>query len=165
MALAKTALEMFVSSGTVIDIPELLPWDMSKRRAGVFVSIKKSGRLRGCIGTITPTKSNLAEEIIHNSISSGTEDPKYNPVELLELDNLIYSVDVVDKPEKIETIRELDVKKYGIIVRSGRRTGLLLPDLQGIDTTEKQLSIALLKAGISSNESYTMERFATKRYK
>lgn len=135
-----------------------------KNKAGTFVSIKKNGELRGCIGTILPTKENIALEIISNAISSGTRDPRFNAVREDELDSLSYSVDVLLEPEPIDSIEDLDVKKYGVIVRAGFRTGLLLPNLEGVDTPEEQVSIALRKAGISPKENYSMERFEVIRY-
>lgn len=165
VALARKSLELYVADGTVIEMPDVLPAEMANRRAGVFVSIKKSGQLRGCIGTIAPTRKNIAEEIIHNAISSGTEDPRFNPVQEEELDSLVYSVDVLGEPEPIGSIDELDVKRYGVIVRAGRRSGLLLPDLEGVDTPRKQVLIALQKAGIDPSEKYSMERFEVVRHR
>lgn len=165
VALARKSVEMYVADGTIIDVPDVLPAEMAKKRAGVFVSIKKSGQLRGCIGTITPARRNIAEEIIHNAVSASTEDPRFNAVEESELDSLVYSVDVLGEAEVIGSMDELDVKRYGVIVRAGRRSGLLLPDLEGVDTPEKQVSIALQKAGINSSEKYTLERFEVIRYR
>ncbi|MGI6669936.1 MAG: AmmeMemoRadiSam system protein A [Acetivibrionales bacterium] len=165
VSLARKALEMYVTNSTVIDVPDVLPHEMTSRRAGVFVSIKKSGRLRGCIGTIFPARNNIAHEIIHNAISAGTEDPRFSPVEENELDSLEYSVDVLGEPEAIDSLDKLDVKRYGVIVRSGARSGLLLPDLEGVDTPEEQVAIALRKAGIRPGEKYTMERFEVIRHK
>jgi uncharacterized protein (TIGR00296 family) len=107
----------------------------------------------------------MAEEIIENAISAGTQDPRFEPVTAKELSRLVYSVDVLGKPESIETIDDLDVKKYGVIVASGFKRGLLLPDLEGVDTPEEQVGIALRKAGISSYEDYSMERFRVERFK
>lgn len=163
--LARLALETYVREGRIISVPDGLPGEMLEKRAGAFVSLKKYGQLRGCIGTTAPTRKNLAEEIIHNAISAGTRDPRFDGVEPNELDKLVYSVDVLKEPEAIKSIEELDVKKYGVIVRSGYRSGLLLPDLEGVDTPEKQVSIALQKAGIRPDENYTMERFEVVRYK
>lgn len=165
VALARKSLEMYVADGTIIDVPDVLPVEMAKKRAGVFVSIKKSGQLRGCIGTISPVRRNIAEEIIHNAISAGAEDPRFNAVEEAELDSLVYSVDVLGEAELISSLDELDAKRYGVIVKAGRRSGLLLPDLEGVDTPEKQVSIALQKAGINPSEKYTMERFEVIRYR
>lgn len=164
-ALARKTLEMYVTSGVVIDVPDVLPAEMAEKRAGVFVSIKKNGRLRGCIGTIMPTRENIAAEIINNAISAGTGDPRFDPVEEDELDSLVYSVDVLGEAEPINSIDELDVKRYGVIVRAGRRSGLLLPDLEDIDTPLEQVAIALQKAGIRPDEKYTMERFEVIRHK
>ncbi|HOQ07489.1 MAG TPA: AmmeMemoRadiSam system protein A [Clostridiales bacterium] len=164
-ALARKSLEMYVLNGTVIDVPEVLPEEMRSGKAGVFVSIKKHGRLRGCIGTIMPARENIASEIIHNAISAGVHDPRFPPVTEDELDDLVYSVDVLGKPEPINSIEELDVRRYGVIVRAGMRSGLLLPDLEGIDTPQQQVAIALQKAGIRPDEKYTMERFEVVRHK
>ena len=138
--------------------------EMLNERAGTFVSLKKDGVLRGCIGTIQPTRENIAEEIIHNAISAGTKDPRFYPVEKDELGELVYSVDVLMKAEPIEYVDELDVIRYGVIVRSGYKSGLLLPNLEGINTPEEQISIALKKAGIKPNEKYSMERFEVIRH-
>ncbi|HHW31504.1 MAG TPA: AmmeMemoRadiSam system protein A [Clostridiaceae bacterium] len=163
--LARLALEEYVRNKKVIKIPDWIPDELLNEKAGVFVSIKKQGQLRGCIGTIAPTRKNIAEEIIYNAISSGTRDGRFYPVEEEELDKLIYSVDILKEPEPIRSIDELDVKKYGVIVRSGYRTGLLLPNLEGINTPEEQVEIALKKAGIKPHEKFDMERFEVVRYK
>lgn len=165
VSLARIALEAYVNEGRTISVDTGLPTDMLNNRAGVFVSIKKSGQLRGCIGTIQPVRKNIAEEIIYNAISSGTQDPRFDPVQKYELGSLVYSVDVLMKPEAIASMDELDVKKYGVIVRSGMCSGLLLPNLEGIDTPEKQVAIALQKAGIRNDEKYKMERFEVIRHK
>lgn len=162
--LAKLTLETYVREGRVISIPEGLPEEMVSQKAGVFVSLKKNGQLRGCIGTIMPTTSCIAEEIIQNAISAGVRDPRFYPVTEEELPEIVYSVDVLKEPEPISSMAELDVKRYGVIVRSGRRTGLLLPDLEGVDTPEQQVAIALQKAGIWPGEDYTMERFEVIRH-
>lgn len=137
---------------------------MLNKRAGIFVSIKKDGELRGCIGTIEATKNNIAEEIISNAIKAGTQDPRFFPVEEDELDKLVYSVDVIKEPEEINSINELDVYRYGVIVKKDYKSGLLLPNLEGVDTPEQQVKIALQKAGISPTEAYTMYRFEVERH-
>lgn len=145
--------------------PEL-PGDMEylrHERAGAFVSLKKHGQLRGCIGTISPSYGNLAEEIAGNAISAATRDPRFLPVEEHELDDLVYSVDILGKPEPA-TRDQLDPKRYGVIVSKGSRRGLLLPDLEGVDTVEEQLRIACQKAGIRPDENYSIERFEVVRY-
>ena len=142
------------------DIPERF-----KRKAGVFVSIKKNGSLRGCIGTVFPQRANIFEEVIYNAISAGTNDPRFYPVKPEELDGLKYSVDVLGEPKAISSIEELDPKKYGVIVTSGAKRGLLLPDLDGINTPEEQVYIAMKKAGIFPGEKVSLERFEVKRYR
>lgn len=163
--LAKRALETYIKSGNTIKLPDNIPDEMLKNKAGAFVTIKKNGELRGCIGTILPTKDNLALEIISNAISSGTRDQRFGTVKTEELDQLSYSVDVLLEPEPIDSIKDLDVKKYGVIVRTGFRSGLLLPNLEGVDTPEDQVNIAIQKAGIRPWEKYEMERFEVVRHK
>lgn len=160
--LARSTLERYVSSGEMLEL-DGLPKDW-QRRAGVFVSIKKKGQLRGCIGTTEPTRANLAEEIIHNAISAGTEDPRFGPVQKDELDQLVYSVDILAESEAIDGPESLDPQRYGVIVRSGRKSGLLLPLLDGVDTVEEQLQIVRQKAGIPAGESVKMWRFEVVRY-
>ncbi|MCR4432335.1 MAG: AmmeMemoRadiSam system protein A [Tepidanaerobacteraceae bacterium] len=162
--LARQTLETYVKEGRIPEIPADLPEDMLAGRAGVFVSIKKHGELRGCIGTYLPTRKNIAEEIQHNAISAGCEDPRFDPVKPEELPELVYSVDVLTKPEPVDSPDKLDPKRYGVIVKKGYRSGLLLPDLEGVDTVEEQISIALRKAGISPDEDYKLERFEVVRH-
>lgn len=163
VSLARQALEAYVVEGRKL-VPDIETDPLLQEKAGVFVSIKKHGQLRGCIGTIQPTRDNLAGEIVNNAISAGTGDPRFEPVEPDELNELEYSVDVLKAPEQIESMSQLDVKKYGVIVRSGRRSGLLLPNLEGVDTVEEQVAIARQKAGISANEPIELERFEVVRY-
>ena len=138
---------------------------MMEKQAGVFVSLHKDGRLRGCIGTIQAVRKNIAEEIVENGISAATKDPRFSPVLPEELELLEISVDVLGKPEKIRSKDELDVKKYGVIVTKGFRRGLLLPNLDGVESVDEQLSIALRKAGLSEREkNFEMERFEVVRH-
>lgn len=162
--LARKSLEYYLKYGEIMDVPKNLNEELLENRSGVFVSLKEDSMLRGCIGTIEPTKENIAMEIIRNAVSAGVEDPRFLPVEESELDKIVYSVDVLRKPENIDSIEELDVKKYGVIVSKGMRRGLLLPNLEGIETPEEQVNIALKKAGISPDESYSMERFKVERH-
>lgn len=164
VSLARETLEAYVTGRSIPEVTSELPEEMRTREAGVFVSIKKHGQLRGCIGTTKPAQENIAKEIISNSISAGTRDPRFEPVEEKELKDLVYSVDVLTEPEPIESVAELDVKKYGVTVTSGYRTGLLLPDLEGIDSPEQQVEIALRKAGIDKKESFRMQRFEIVRH-
>lgn len=163
--LAKESLETYVKEKKMIDIPEWVQEEMLKSRAGVFVSLKIKGQLRGCIGTIGPTKGNIAEEIINNAISSGTMDPRFEAVVEEELHMIRYSVDVLAKPERIMSMEELDVKRYGVIVTSGYKRGLLLPNLEGVDNPADQVNIALRKAGIGDSEEFELERFEVIRFK
>lgn len=163
VSLARMALEAHVKEGRKI-VPDVSQDSLLEEKAGVFVSIKKHGQLRGCIGTIHPTKPNIALEIVNNAISAGTGDPRFAPVETYELDDLVYSVDILREPEPISGLEQLDIKRYGVIVRSGRRSGLLLPNLEGIESVEEQVAIARQKAGIGSDEPVELERFEVIRY-
>lgn len=163
--LAREAIETFVIAGNRIETPQDLTTEMTTERAGVFVSIKNASGLRGCIGTTGGTEKNIAEEIISNAIKAATEDPRFESIEEWELEDLIISVDVLSRSEKVDSIEDLDPKVYGVIVSSGFRGGLLLPDLQGIDTPEEQIRIVLNKAGIRQSDEYDMERFTVKRHK
>ncbi len=144
-------------------MPAVLPAEL-QAPAGVFVSLKKDGNLRGCIGTVQPTKNSAAEEIVENAVSAGCRDPRFQPVSLDELEGLQVSVDILTPPEKIESEDQLDPGLYGVLVRSGYRSGLLLPDLEGINTVEEQVAIARQKAGIAPNEPVELYRFRVIRY-
>jgi len=161
--LAKETVESYIREGKLPRLGELTP--EMKERAGVFVSLHKHGQLRGCIGTFEPDKDNVAEEIMANAINSSTRDPRFPPVTASELDDLEYSVDILTKPEPVTDISELDYKKYGVIVESDWKRGLLLPDLEGVDSVEEQIAICRLKAGILANEPVKLYRFQVRRYK
>ena len=163
--LARRSLEAFVKTGKRAPLPENLPPELSNRRAGAFVSLKKDGALRGCIGTILPVTESLGEEIWRNAVSACSEDPRFSPVTADELDSLVYSVDVLTEPEPIASDEMLDPKRYGVIVESRGRRGLLLPDLAGVDTVAEQLSIACRKGGISPDEPVKLWRFEVVRHK
>jgi len=161
--LARETVEMYVKEGKTPEPEELTP--EMREQAGVFVSIHKHGGLRGCIGTFEPMQGNVAEEIIANAISSSTRDPRFPPVTPDELEDLEYSVDVLTNPEPVESPDQLDARKYGVIVESGWRRGLLLPDLEGVDTVEQQIAICRQKAGIMPDEPVVLYRFEVRRYK
>jgi len=161
--LAKQAVESYVRQGKVLSPGELTA--EMERRAGAFVSIKKRGELRGCIGTFEPTKANVAEEIVANAIGSATQDPRFTPVVASELDELEYSVDILTAREPVEEVALLDPEKYGVIVECGLRRGLLLPDLEGVDTADQQIEICRAKAGISADEPVKLYRFQVRRHK
>lgn len=162
--LAREAVEAYVLGRREIEVPEGLPDEMISKRAGTFVSIHKHGELRGCIGTIAPTRRSVAEEIIGNAASACSRDPRFPPVKPVELPWLEISVDVLGEPENIASEDQLDVKRYGVIVSYGNRRGLLLPDLDGVDTPEQQVDIAMRKGGIRKSEKYRLQRFEVIRH-
>lgn len=166
LALARYSLEHYVRTGRRAALPDNLPQELTGQKAGAFVSIKKDGQLRGCIGTILPVRGSLAEEILYNAVSAGTGDPRFSPVTEAELAELVYDVDVLSEPEPIAGTEQLDVKRYGVIVESadGNRRGLLLPDLAGVDTVAKQVDIARKKGNIAPREQVKLYRFTVTRH-
>lgn len=154
VALAKKTIEQYSREKKVFHPAEsAYPGEMFSQRAGVFVSIHKNGELRGCIGTIAPTKRTMAEEIVSNAIAASTRDPRFLPVGEEELSELTIHVDVLGETERIDSEKELDARRYGVIVEQGCRRGLLLPDLEGVDSVEKQVAIAKMKAGIPEEDT------------
>lgn len=162
--LAMTAIREYIINKRIVCPPvEMIP--EMRLMSGVFVSLKKGGRLRGCIGTYMPSKDNVAEEVIQNAISAATRDPRFRPVAEEEIDEIDCSVDILSGYERVSGIEDLDPNIYGVIVQDGIRRGLLLPDLDGIDTAEKQIMIAKEKAGILPEEPIEIFRFKVKRYR
>lgn len=161
--LAKASVEEFVRRGSLTPLPGE-PGPEMLERAGVFVCIKKNGELRGCIGTFLPCCENVAGEIIRNAVAAACQDPRFPPVTEEELVSLEYTVDVLSEPEKVNGLQDLDPRKYGVIVSSRGRRGLLLPDLEGVDTAEQQIGIASMKAGIGPGERPEIMRFGVRRY-
>ncbi len=171
--LARASLESYIVDGKKLNVPRDIPDDVLKelpkeifeKKAGAFVSIHKNGELRGCIGTIGPTATNIAQEIVNNAISASTRDPRFDPITENELKWLEINVDILGEPEDIDSKDQLDVKRYGVIVSSGYRRGLLLPDLEGVDDVDTQVSIAMRKGGIKPTDNYSLQRFEVIRHK
>ncbi|MDH4161243.1 MAG: AmmeMemoRadiSam system protein A [Nitrospirota bacterium] len=164
VTLAKDTIELYVNEGRVLPLRDQDLTPEMNAKAGVFVSLKVRGMLRGCIGTFEPCEPNVAQEIIRNAISAATCDPRFPAVRPHELAGLEYSVDVLSPPEPVTDLKDLDPKRYGVIVAAGRRRGLLLPDLEGVDTAQQQISISMQKAGIPPGTEITLSRFEVKRY-
>ncbi len=170
--LARRSLETYILEHRRLTLEEVrqpsqeaLPPELLTLKAGAFVSIHEHGKLRGCIGTILPTASCVAEEIIGNAVSAAVRDPRFDPIRPEELPWLEINVDVLGDPEPVDSADELDVKRYGVIVSgSGGRRGLLLPDLEGVDTVEQQIAIARQKGGIRPGEKISLERFEVVRH-
>jgi len=164
VALARQAVEEYVRTGKTIAPPRDLTPELGGR-AGVFVSLKKMGNLRGCVGTYEPTTDTVAEEVVRNAVAAAMQDPRFHAVKEDELAEIEYSVDVLSALEKVKSAEDLDPKKYGIIVRQEMKRGLLLPDLEGVDTVEEQLRITKMKAGIWTDEHLEIFRFTVTRYR
>lgn len=164
VALAKEAVECYVRTRKVPLLKENLPDTVYTERAGVFVSISKFDELRGCVGSLCPLQKNIGEEIIYNAIAAAMEDPRFLPIEEKELPYLEYQVDILSETTEVKDMKELDAKKYGVVVRDHYRKGLLLPDIQGIESPLQQIRIALEKAGMSPDEPFQLERFEVRRH-
>jgi len=192
--LAKEAVENYIKEGKIIEVPKDLPEEFLQRKSGTFVTIMKNKELRGCIGTYLPTRKNIAEEIIQNAIAAATEDYRFGPIQKRELSSLSYTVYILEKPELVKDIKELNPQKYGIIVKTTpitypdgtdvvfnefsihftsprfnghfvSKSALLLPDLAGIDTVEKQISITCRKGGIDpSKEKIIIYKFKVEKF-
>lgn len=162
--LARMSLEHYLKSGTYMDLPEDISEEILNKKQPVFVSIKKNGRLRGCIGSLKSFEKNTAMEIIKYAVEAGIRDFRFTPVSLDEVDELTFSVDVLHESEPVEDMAGLDPINFGVIVKKGNRKGLLLPNIEGVDTVDEQLRIALNKAGIDDDEDYEIERFRVERY-
>ena len=167
--LAKNTIEKYIKIGEKIEAPKNLPEKFYNCRKGVFVTIYEKHsekKLRGCIGTFLPTKENVAQEIIDNAISAAIHDYRFDPISKSELGDLVYEVSLLNPPEQINSVANLDAKKYGVIVKSlDERTGLLLPDIEGVKTPEEQISIACQKAGIDLEmEKIELFRFTVEKY-
>ena len=160
---ARTAVTTYITTGQWLRVPEGTPAEWM-RPAGAFVCIKIGGRLRGCVGTYLPREASLVKEIMRNAVGSATGDPRFQPITADELDTLAFTVDVLEPPEKVTDLGELDPEIYGVIVRAGARTGLLLPDLEGVETVGQQITIAKQKAGIAPEEPAEIFKFRVTRY-
>ena len=166
LRLARKAIREYLRTGKVISLPPQIPKEFQKQ-AGAFVSLHGRGKLRGCIGTYLPQQKNVASEIVKNAISAATRDPRFLAVRVNELDTLEISVDVLSLPEPVSSKESLDPDKYGVIVGKGWQRGLLLPNLEGVNTIEEQLTIAKQKAGLNGipDENVEIQRFTVTRYK
>lgn len=180
--LAKEAVETFIREKKIISPPEDFPREFLTKRAGIFITIEKDGKLRGCIGTYLPTRVNIAQEIIRNAISAATRDHRFSSISERELPSLSYTIYILGYPEPVKDTKELDPKKFGIVVRTGplafpneenvvfngvvpHKTGLLLPNLEGVDTVEQQISIACQKGGIDpTEEKLIIYKFTVEKY-
>jgi len=164
--LARLAVETFVKTGEVINPPADCPSALLSKKSGVFVTLKKNNRLRGCIGSYLPTMDNLAEEIIRSAIQAATADSRFPRLQTRELPSLHYTVSLLSSPQPVKTLEGLNPKEYGIIVRdSSGKTGLLLPNVEEVETVLQQIAIACQKAGINpSAENISLWKFKTQRY-
>jgi len=162
--LARRAVEDYIINGTEVEIREDELPQILKEKAGVFVTLKKNNKLRGCMGTFRPVQKNAAYEIVNNAMTAAENDPRFPEVNKEELNDIKISVDILSEPEHVRDKTELSPGKYGILVKGGHQTGLLLPDLEGIETAEKQLNIAKRKAGLKEDAEVEIYRFTVSRF-
>lgn len=166
--LAKRAVESYIQKGEIISPPQGFPEEFLKRKAGVFVTIEKEEKLRGCIGTYLPTQSNIVKEVIKNAIAAATRDPRFLPIQKEELKSLSYTVSILHPPEKVNTIEELNPKRYGIIIKSltnPLKSALLLPEIKGIEAPWQQVLVTAQKGGINlKEEKIAIYKFLTEKY-
>jgi AmmeMemoRadiSam system protein A len=159
--LGRQAIETYLRTRQLIDPPEPIPIELQSPSA-VFVTLRKHGELRGCVGTVRPTEATAAHELIRYAVASAVRDPRFDPVRLDEVSALTIKVQLLDRPEPVTDIADLDPHIYGIIVRRGDRQALLLPDIEGIETAEQQVFAACQKAGIDRHAPLELERFRTR---
>jgi AmmeMemoRadiSam system protein A len=164
VSLARESIHHYLNHHEKLSCPSPLSNDL-KSRSGAFVSIKKLQQLRGCIGTLEPCEPNLAMEIIENALKAALNDPRFSPITLGELQDLTYSIDVVRPLEKVSDVSDLDPKTYGLVVRSNGKQGVLLPDLEGVNSTEEQIQICRSKGKIPDDELIEMYRFKVERFR
>ncbi len=164
IVLARSAIKIYLETSQFMAPPTPLPPEMTKPGA-VFVSLHSAdNQLRGCRGTITPTKPNLAEAIIHTAITSATDDPRFSPVLATEIEGLKIKVDVLSPMELVLDINTLDEKIYGVFIESNQQQALLLPNISAVKDVPHQLELVRRKAGLSPNEPATLYRFMVTRY-
>lgn len=161
--LARLTIAAHLEGALLESVQVFLPPDLPVR-AAAFVSLHRGSALRGCIGTLEPQTPSLREEVMANAISASTRDPRFPSVKRDEVESLEISVDVLTPPEPIDGLTSLDTNRYGVIVQSGWRRGVLLPDLEGVETVEQQVQIARAKAGIGRHEPVQLYRFQVRRY-
>ncbi len=162
--LAKDTVDLYIKTGRTYEVRgDELSADLSGR-AGVFVCLKIRGNLRGCIGTFHPMEPSIAHETVRNAISAATCDPRFACIRPDELETIEYTVDVLTPPEQVVDRSELDPRRYGVIVKAGNKRGLLLPDLEGVDAVDYQISIAMQKAGIPPGTPLELYRFEVRRF-
>lgn len=160
---AREVVSLYVERNVILEVSFPVSDEFSSP-AGAFVSIKTTEGLRGCMGTISPQQENVVEEIAANAIMAATRDPRFSPIVTSELSRLYFSVDILGQEEPIDSPRELDPIRYGVIVRRGHLSGLLLPNLEGVESAEHQVAIAMQKAGITEGLKVSLSRFAVTRY-
>ncbi|MDO8424755.1 MAG: AmmeMemoRadiSam system protein A [bacterium] len=165
VSLAQKAIEGFVENGKTIPVPNDFPKEFLEKKAGVFVTIEKKGELRGCIGTYVATRENIAEEVIRNAIASATQDDRFAKIAKEEVSHLSFTIYVLNPPEQVTSTQQLDPKKFGAIVMTTEKCGLLLPDLEGVETVEQQLNICCQKGGIDPlKEKIAIFKFEVQKY-
>jgi AmmeMemoRadiSam system protein A len=168
LALARETVERYVRTGSVADPPfgpSVEPPAGLGEPSGAFVTLRLGGRLRGCVGTLASTRSDVAREIVAAAVAAASADPRFSPVRPDELAALDYEVDIVGAVEPVEGLEDLDPGRYGVLVEADGRRGVLLPDLAGVETAARQVDIAREKAGLAPGVAMRLSRFTVRRYR
>jgi AmmeMemoRadiSam system protein A len=158
--LGRHAIDTYLRTRRLIDPPDPIPPEL-RAPSALFVTLRKNGEMRGCVGSVRPTEATAAHELIRYAVASAVRDPRFDPVRLDEVSALTIKVQLLDPPEPTD-VSELDPHNFGIIVRCGDRQALLLPGIDGIDTPEQQLLAACQKAAIDPYAPLQLERFRTR---
>ncbi|HEV8307935.1 MAG TPA: AmmeMemoRadiSam system protein A [Methylomirabilota bacterium] len=164
LALARAAVERYVQTGLPAEPPPDLPSEL-RQAHGVFVTIRVRGELRGCVGTLAPSRPDVAREIIAAATAAATRDPRFPPVRPGELTDLSYEVDIVGALEAVRGLESLDPKVYGVLVEGSGHRGVLLPGLDGVKDAGHQVRLARAKAGIPETATVQLSRFVVRRFR
>ena len=162
--LARQAVEHYVRHGDLLE-PPTSPSRLLKDPGAAFVTLRLGQALRGCIGTLGPSKPTLAHEIITNAVAAASSDPRFPPVASSELAVLLYEVDILGALEPVPDEGHLDPEQYGVVVQAGQRRGVLLPAIEGVTSPRQQVAIARSKALIRQEQAVTLYRFTVKRFR
>ncbi|HET8931947.1 MAG TPA: AmmeMemoRadiSam system protein A [Polyangiales bacterium] len=158
LRVAREAIEQSLSGG---DLPAYTPLPEPWREPrGVFVTLRKqTGALRGCVGHLSPTGRTLLDEVAACAIAAAERDTRFRPVSARELPSLRIEISLLSPSEPVSDHSQLDPRRYGVIVSCGGARGVLLPDVEGVDTVEDQIRIAADKGGLPANRPWEIERF------
>jgi AMMECR1 domain-containing protein/aromatic ring-opening dioxygenase LigB subunit len=127
---------------------------------GVFVTWRHHGELRGCIGTLALEGAAVDHVVAEYAVAAASRDARFAPVASVDEARWIKpEISLLQASLPVHDLRDLDPKVWGIEVSRGQRRGVLLPDLDGVETVTEQLHNAKSKAGIAVDEDCAIRRF------